>query len=151
MPPPQNAISLRQPTLSMEPTIHHSGPAGSGGVHLPAGRLHPGSGAENRTSSAGSRRRVRDWTSSLVSRTGPQSRRHTAAGMTYTASAGTADSKPPRAPKWWKIRPFRGMINDVRRRAPYYWSDWVDAWDYRVVPATVYMYFAKYESPYSPS
>jgi hypothetical protein len=34
------------------------------------------------------------------------------------------------------------MINDVRRRLPYYWSDWVDAWDYRVVPATVYMYFA---------
>lgn len=34
------------------------------------------------------------------------------------------------------------MINDVKRRAPFYWSDWVDAWDYRVVPATVYMYFA---------
>lgn len=34
------------------------------------------------------------------------------------------------------------MINDVRRRAPFYWSDWKDAWDYRVVPATVYMYFA---------
>jgi hypothetical protein len=36
------------------------------------------------------------------------------------------------------------MINDIRRRAPFYWSDWRDAWDYRVVPATVYMYFAKY-------
>jgi boron transporter len=36
------------------------------------------------------------------------------------------------------------MINDVRRRLPFYWSDWRDAWDYRVVPATVYMYFAKY-------
>jgi len=36
------------------------------------------------------------------------------------------------------------MIDDVKRRAPYYWSDWKDAWDYRVVPATVYMYFAKY-------
>ncbi|KAI6712434.1 inorganic anion exchanger [Diplocarpon mali] len=46
------------------------------------------------------------------------------------------------SPQWWKIRLFRGMINDVRRRAPFYWSDWVDAWDYRVVPATVYMYFA---------
>lgn len=34
------------------------------------------------------------------------------------------------------------MINDLRRRAPFYWSDWKDAWDYRVVPATVYMYFA---------
>ncbi|TVY91715.1 putative transporter [Lachnellula willkommii] len=45
--------------------------------------------------------------------------------------------------KWWKIRLFRGMVNDVRRRAPFYASDWLDAWDYRVVPATVYMYFAK--------
>lgn len=36
------------------------------------------------------------------------------------------------------------MVNDVRRRAPFYASDWLDAWDYRVVPATVYMYFAKY-------
>ncbi|CRK44878.1 hypothetical protein BN1723_006334, partial [Verticillium longisporum] len=44
--------------------------------------------------------------------------------------------------KWWHVRLFRGMINDVRRRAPYYGSDWKDAWDYRVVPATVYMYFA---------
>lgn len=45
--------------------------------------------------------------------------------------------------KWWKVHLFQGMVKDVRRRAPYYWSDWRDAWDYRVVPATVYMYFAK--------
>ncbi|KAF2668174.1 anion exchange family protein [Microthyrium microscopicum] len=45
-------------------------------------------------------------------------------------------------PKWWRVKYFRGMINDVKRRAPFYWSDWKDAWDYRVVPATVYMYFA---------
>jgi HCO3- transporter family len=51
-----------------------------------------------------------------------------------------------RQPKWWKVRLFRGMIDDVKRRVPYYWSDWKDAWDYRVVPATVYMYFAKYGS-----
>jgi hypothetical protein len=49
-----------------------------------------------------------------------------------------------RKPKWWKIRLFRGMIDDVKRRLPHYWSDWQDAWDYRVIPATVYMYFAKY-------
>jgi hypothetical protein len=54
-----------------------------------------------------------------------------------------ASRKTAREPKWWKVRLFRGMVNDVRRRAPFYWSDWVDAWDYRVVPATVYMYFAK--------
>ncbi|GAD96714.1 conserved hypothetical protein [Paecilomyces variotii No. 5] len=46
--------------------------------------------------------------------------------------------------RWWKVRLFRGMVNDIKRRAPYYWSDWKDAWDYRVVPATVYMYFAKF-------
>ncbi|KAI5287994.1 hypothetical protein KEM54_005559 [Ascosphaera aggregata] len=45
-------------------------------------------------------------------------------------------------PEWWKIHLFRGMWNDVRRRAPYYLSDWLDAWNYRVVPATIYMYFA---------
>lgn len=43
------------------------------------------------------------------------------------------------------------MVNDVKRRAPFYASDWVDAWDYRVVPATVYMYFAKYLPPKSKS
>ncbi|MCJ1479484.1 hypothetical protein MMC13_008170 [Lambiella insularis] len=52
----------------------------------------------------------------------------------------TASALPPK--KWWKIHLFRGMVNDLQRRAPYYWSDWRDAWDYRVVPATVYMYFA---------
>lgn len=36
------------------------------------------------------------------------------------------------------------MVKDVKRRAPYYWSDLTDAWDYRIVPATVYMFFAKY-------
>jgi hypothetical protein len=45
--------------------------------------------------------------------------------------------------KWWQVRWCRGMVDDVRRRAPFYKSDFVDAWDYRVVPATVYMYFAK--------
>lgn len=56
-----------------------------------------------------------------------------------SGNASTAQSA-----KWWRIRFFRGMVNDVKRRAPYYWSDWTDAWDYRVIPATVYMYFAKY-------
>ena len=30
----------------------------------------------------------------------------------------------------------RGMMNDIRHRLPYYRSDWTDAWNYRVVPAT---------------
>lgn len=58
--------------------------------------------------------------------------------------ASTAASVHSAQDKWWHVHFFRGMINDVKRRAPYYWSDWTDAWDYRVVPATVYMYFAKY-------
>lgn len=49
-----------------------------------------------------------------------------------------------RQPRWWKIRWFKGMVDDVKRRLPFYLSDWTDAWDYRVVPATTYMYFAKY-------
>ncbi|KFA54806.1 hypothetical protein S40293_00803 [Stachybotrys chartarum IBT 40293] len=52
-------------------------------------------------------------------------------------ASSTAAAEP-----WWRIHLFRGMANDLRRRVPYYASDWVDAWDYRVVPATVYMYFA---------
>lgn len=55
----------------------------------------------------------------------------------------SATSKSPSESKWWRIHFFRGMKNDLKRRAPFYWSDWTDAWDYRIVPATVYMYFAK--------
>jgi hypothetical protein len=59
----------------------------------------------------------------------------------HTSAATSAHSVKA---KWWHVHLFRGMVNDVKRRAPYYWSDWTDAWDYRVVPATIYMYFAKY-------
>lgn len=52
-------------------------------------------------------------------------------------------------PKWWRVRLFRGMVKDIKRRAPYYWSDLTDAWDYRIVPATIYMYFAKYACPHT--
>lgn len=64
--------------------------------------------------------------------------------------ASTAASAQSSQSKWWRVRLFRGMIKDVKRRAPYYWSDWLDAWDYRIIPATVYMYFAKYgfHNPY---
>jgi hypothetical protein len=61
-------------------------------------------------------------------------------GREHTRQSGTGSKKSA----WWKTRLFSGMYNDIRRRAPFYWSDWKDAWDYRVVPATVYMYFAKY-------
>ena len=41
------------------------------------------------------------------------------------------------------FRPFRGILLDVRARAPYYVSDWTDAWNYRVVPATLLIFFSK--------
>lgn len=40
----------------------------------------------------------------------------------------------------WYIRWIKGwgsgMRNDIIHRLPYYASDWTDAWNYRVVPAT---------------
>ncbi|ODH49468.1 hypothetical protein GX48_04410 [Paracoccidioides brasiliensis] len=60
---------------------------------------------------------------------------------TPTLSMSTATTSSS-IEKWWHIHFFQGMISDIKRRAPYYASDWRDAWDYRVVPATVYMYFA---------
>ncbi|KAF4456222.1 hypothetical protein F53441_1585 [Fusarium austroafricanum] len=51
-------------------------------------------------------------------------------------------SPHPKREAWWKVHFFHGMANDIRRRLPHYVSDWTDAWDYRVVPATIYMYFA---------
>ncbi|PGH34673.1 hypothetical protein GX50_02461 [[Emmonsia] crescens] len=62
--------------------------------------------------------------------------------LTRTASSSTTTRTSSSTEKWWHIHFFRGMIGDIKRRAPYYVSDWTDAWDYRVVPATVYMYFA---------
>lgn len=38
--------------------------------------------------------------------------------------------------RWVKVW-GRGMWHDVKNRAPYYMSDWRDAWNYRVVPATL--------------
>jgi boron transporter len=43
----------------------------------------------------------------------------------------------------WLTRLASGIILDVRARAPHYWSDWTDAWNYRVVPATALIFFAK--------
>ncbi|KAH8167542.1 hypothetical protein CIB48_g717 [Xylaria polymorpha] len=78
---------------------------------------------------------------------GPGSISGTVTGATDHRSTTSSRRRARSPPRWWKIHLFRGMVNDVCRRAPYYWSDWLDAWDYRVVPATVYMYFAKPHSP----
>lgn len=36
-----------------------------------------------------------------------------------------------------------GITGDIRARAPWYSSDWADAWNYRVIPATALIFFAK--------
>ena len=36
-----------------------------------------------------------------------------------------------------------GIVGDIRARAPWYLSDWTDAWNYRVIPATALVFFAK--------
>lgn len=103
--------------------VHSTSEAGGDALPLP-NHLHSGSGSES----------------------GP-ALSNMAGGLKLNpsrTSAARSRASASRAPRWWKIRLFRGMVNDVRRRAPFYWSDWKDAWDYRVVPATVYMYFAKY-------
>ncbi|KAI0311892.1 HCO3 transporter family-domain-containing protein [Amylostereum chailletii] len=41
-----------------------------------------------------------------------------------------------------KLRPGLGIVRDIRARAPWYRSDWIDAWNYRVVPATALIFFA---------
>lgn len=69
---------------------------------------------------------------------------HDGSRLSRKSTRQSVPASPTKAPaRWWSVRLFRGMIRDVRRRLPYFLSDWTDAWDYRVLPATVYMYFAK--------
>ncbi|EJU03338.1 hypothetical protein DACRYDRAFT_50254 [Dacryopinax primogenitus] len=49
-------------------------------------------------------------------------------------------SRTPRT-RWWGYI-GRGMYRDLKARAPYYWSDWRDAWNYRVIPATTMIFFS---------
>lgn len=65
-------------------------------------------------------------------------------GRDLSRASANSGARARYGDKWWQILWFRGMWDDIKRRAPHYRSDWADAWDYRVVPATVYMYFAKY-------
>lgn len=43
----------------------------------------------------------------------------------------------------WIRKLGAGIFLDIRARAPWYISDWSDAWNYRVVPATALIFFAK--------
>jgi len=47
----------------------------------------------------------------------------------------------------WKsyrmLQPFRGMYHDVKRRLPWYISDFTDGLNYRMFAATIRIYFVK--------
>ncbi|OJD11288.1 hypothetical protein AJ78_07906, partial [Emergomyces pasteurianus Ep9510] len=133
-----------------------------GGFSLPTGpRFHSSSRPSTPSRTQQKKARKSASISSLHSTTRGAHERSTATSIT-PAAAAAEDPEPTRYPrdlarpassemamrtsdsadKWWHIHYFQGMIGDIKRRAPYYASDWKDAWDYRVVPATVYMYFA---------
>ncbi|SLM35550.1 anion exchange family protein [Lasallia pustulata] len=105
-----------------------------------APRLHPSSASHSSCPEASKK----PWQSRSMLPPSSQPPQDSQENLSRQVSYANTDASSIRKHKWWRIRFFRGMINDVRRRAPFYWSDWTDAWDYRVVPATVYMYFAKY-------
>jgi len=43
--------------------------------------------------------------------------------------------------KNFKIKLFKGILNDLKDRLPYYLSDWKDSWNYRVIPSTILTFF----------
>lgn len=108
---------------------------------IPSGpRLHPSTATNPRSRSTPRKTTWQPRLPFLSSRTDPpqESEESEDSNEAFSRTNATDVEKP-----WWRIRLFRGMINDVRRRAPFYWSDWRDAWDYRVIPATIYMYFVR--------
>lgn len=124
-------------------------PAASSPEHLsaPQGPSFHASSHEPADPSSSTHSR-KPWNSSRLSsfRTGRSQQQHPHTEVPAAGAAASSSTQNGKA-KWWKIHLFRGIIKDIKRRAPYYWSDWIDAWDYRVVPATVYMFFAKCVSP----
>lgn len=57
--------------------------------------------------------------------------------------AGDGGKKPPDDdPLKRTKRPFGGLINDVKRRFPYYKSDIIDGINLQCLAASIFMYFA---------
>lgn len=70
---------------------------------------------------------------------------HTSMSQSPSATLRLNDHVKSRdIPRWLaRIRIGSGIYRDVRSRLPYYISDWTDAWNYRVIPAIVLIFFAK--------
>ncbi|GFN16021.1 anion exchange family protein [Aspergillus tubingensis] len=123
----------------------HSGGSGGGG----GGDTLPPSSSHSRRPWQSQSQHLRPATTTTTSSIRSQHSTHNSHHEQHTryqsstgSGIGNAGAREEGEEKWYKIHLFRGMIQDIKRRAPFYWSDWTDAWDYRVVPATVYMYFA---------
>lgn len=58
--------------------------------------------------------------------------------------AGDDDGKKPPDdnPLRRTRRPFGGLVNDLKRRYPHYWSDILDGLNLQCVAAAIFMYFA---------
>ncbi|EED82338.1 predicted protein [Postia placenta Mad-698-R] len=69
---------------------------------------------------------------------------HTSMSQSPSATLRLNDHVKSRdIPRWLaRIRIGSGIYRDVRSRLPYYISDWTDAWNYRVIPAIVLIFFA---------
>lgn len=39
-------------------------------------------------------------------------------------------------------RPWGGLVNDLKRRYPFYWSDFKDGMNLQTIAAAIFMYFA---------
>ncbi|KAI0718217.1 anion exchanging protein [Cerioporus squamosus] len=61
---------------------------------------------------------------------------------TSPSPSATLCREKRRLPAWIPTFIGRGIIGDIRARAPHYFSDWADAWNYRVIPAIVLIFFA---------
>ncbi|KIK77345.1 hypothetical protein PAXRUDRAFT_167177, partial [Paxillus rubicundulus Ve08.2h10] len=69
-----------------------------------------------------------------------------ASALEHTLLSPSATLRGSHASRW-SLPPFIGglgvgITQDFRARAPWYISDWTDAWNYRVIPATTLIFFA---------
>ncbi|KAH8978463.1 HCO3 transporter family-domain-containing protein [Lactarius akahatsu] len=82
----------------------------------------------------------------ILSTTAPSSRGGGGEEKSATNSSASATASRTaivsRLRTWLPVNVGAGIVRDIRARAPWYWSDWTDAWNYRVLPATTLILFA---------
>ena len=67
----------------------------------------------------------------------------TSPSITHTSAMHSSQASSSTLRSWLPVNVGAGILRDIRARAPWYWSDWTDAWNYRVLPATALILFAK--------